>query len=108
MLDFEVDPSDPQRIAASSEAELLRSRDGGATWRSLGHAAGARLAWPARDALYRALKDGGDTWQAGGSVDGEPYRFKWVGRGELSLVLGDATIMHTTDGARTWKAAFRP
>ena len=116
LLDFEVDPSDPEGLVASSDAELLRSRDGGATWQSLGRAAGTRLGWPARNALYRALKDGtversadgGDTWQAAAPVDGEPYRFKWVGRAELYLVLGDATIMHTTDGAQTWKAAFRP
>ena len=116
VVDFEVDPSDPQRIVMSNERELYRSGDGGASWRRIDRGAGTRLAWPARDALYRGLQDGtversadgGRTWAAAASVEGEPYRFKWVGRDELYLVLGDATIMHTTDGAKTWKAVFRP
>jgi photosystem II stability/assembly factor-like uncharacterized protein len=116
VIDFEVDPSDPQRIVASNEDQLFRSSDGGASWDELDRAVGIRLAWPARDALYRALEDGtversadgGDTWRSAASVEGEPYRFKRVGRDELYLVLGDATIMHTTDGAKTWEAVFSP
>lgn len=27
---------------------------------------------------------------------------------ELYLVIGDGTILHSDDGARTWDAAFRP
>jgi len=41
-------------------------------------------------------------------VNGEPYKFKAVGRDELYLALSDGTIVHTTDAAKTWKAAFRP
>ena len=52
--------------------------------------------------------DGGETWNPAGRVSGEPYKFKAVSTDELFLALSDGTIMHTTDGARTWKAAFRP
>ena len=87
IIDFEVDPADPQRIVASNADELFRSQDAGASWRPLDRREGIRLAWPAADALYRALKDGsvqrsgdgGETWQAAGRVDGEPYKFKAVG-----------------------------
>ena len=58
IADLEVDPANPRRIVASSDTEMYRSVNGGAAWKLLGGAAGARLAWPARDALYRALKDG--------------------------------------------------
>ena len=52
--------------------------------------------------------DGGDTWNPVGRVTGEPYKFKTISGDELYLALSDGTIMHTTDSAKTWKAAFRP
>ena len=116
IIDFEVDPADPKRIVASNDNELFRSTDTGESWRPIDRREGIRLSWPAPDALYRALKDGtversrngGDTWEKAGSVDGEPYKFKAIGKDELYLALSDGTIMHTTDGAKTWEAVFRP
>lgn len=116
IADFEVDPANPRRIVAASDAELYRSADGGAAWERIGGGSGSRFAWPARDALYRALKDGavqrsadaGTSWQTVGRVDGEPYRLKAVSRDELYLVIGDGTILHTRDGAKTWEAVFTP
>jgi hypothetical protein len=113
---FDVDPGDPRRIVAASDTELYRSADGGAAWERIGRGSGIRLAWPARDALYRALKDGsvqrssdgGTSWATTARVGGEPYRFKAVSREELYLALGDGTILHTRDRARTWEEAFRP
>ena len=116
IIDLEVDPDNPRRIVASGDAEMYRSEDGGAAWKPLGGASGSRLAWPARDALYRALKDGavqrsadaGTTWKTVGRIDGEPYRMKAVSREELYVVIGDGTILHTRDGAKTWETAFKP
>jgi photosystem II stability/assembly factor-like uncharacterized protein len=116
IIDFEVDPGDPKRVVAANANELFRSTDTGESWRPIDRREGIRLAWPAPDALYRALKDGsversgngGDTWQGAGAVDGEPYKFHAVGPDELYLALSDGTIMHTTDRAKTWKAVFRP
>lgn len=116
IIDFEVDPADPEHVIASNADELFRSRDGGESWRPIDRRQGIRLVWPAAGKLYRALKDGtvqrsadgGGTWTSAGSVDGEPYKFKAAGPDELYLALSDGTIMHTTDGARTWEAAFRP
>lgn len=113
---FEVDPADPRRIVAASETELYRSANGGAAWERIGQGSGIRLAWPARDAFYRALKDGsvqrssdgGTSWETTARVDGEPYRFKAVSRDEAYLALGDGTILRTRDGARSWDEAFRP
>lgn len=116
IIDFEVDPADPEHVVASNADELFRSKDSGASWRPIDRRQGIRLVWPAAAKLYRALKDGsvqtsadgGETWKPAGGVDGEPYKFKAVGPDELYLALSDGTIMHTTDGAQMWTAAFKP
>ncbi len=116
ITDFEVDPGDPRRIVAASDAEVFRSTDGGATWKRSGAGSASRFAWPAPDALYRAVKDGsvqrsaddGTSWETVGRVDGEPYRMKAVSREELYVVIGDGTILHTRDGGRSWEEAFSP
>jgi hypothetical protein len=116
IIDFEVDPADPQRIVASTEEQLFRTLDGGKSWRGLDTAEGIRLAWTAPDALYRAEKDGtvqrsrdgGGAWERVGSVPGEPYKFKAKGPEDLLLALSDGTVVETKDGGRTWTEAFRP
>jgi hypothetical protein len=116
IIDFDVDPSDPDRLVASNDDELFRSEDGADTWRPIVQAPGIRLAWAAPDTLYRADKDGtirissdgGDSWEDVGRVDGEPYKFKVIDEKHLYLALGDGTIMETTDGARSWKPVFEP
>ncbi len=116
LIDFDVDPSEPDRIVGSTENELFRTEDGGRTWRPLQAAEGIRLAWPAPDALYRADIDGvvqvsanaGGTWQDVGRVGGEPYKIEAVDRERLFMALSDGTILKTTNGARTWDIVFRP
>jgi photosystem II stability/assembly factor-like uncharacterized protein len=116
IIDFDVDPSDPERIFASSERQLFRSEDGAASWRGVDRAEGIRLAWPAPDAFYRAerdgvvkrSRDGGGSWQEVGRVPGEPYKFKATGPESLFLALSDGTIVATEDGGRTWTEEFRP
>lgn len=116
IIDFEVDPRDPDHLVASSEDRLYRSTDGGERWRAVAVAEAVRLAWPAPDALYRAEKDGtvqqsrdgGETWQRAGHAPGEPYKFKAVGTEHLFLALSDGTIAETTDGGRTWEKVFAP
>ena len=116
IIDFEVDPGDPQRIFAATDGQLFRTEDGGKGWRGIATGDGIRLAWPAPDAFYRAEKDGavlrsrdgGGSWEAVGSVPGEPYKFKATGPEALLLALSDGTIVETKDGGRTWTEAFRP
>jgi photosystem II stability/assembly factor-like uncharacterized protein len=116
VIDFEVDPEDPDRIFASTDSTLFRSEDGGEGWRPVDQAEGIRLVWTAPDALFRAERDGtvrrstdgGIRWQEVGSVPGEPYKFKALGTEELLLALSDGTVVHTLDGGRSWEETFRP
>lgn len=116
MIDFEVDPANPQRIVASTETELFRTEDGGKSWRPLARADGIRLAWPEPQSLYRADKDGtvkvssdgGLRWRDVGRVDGEPYELRATGPKALFAALSDGSILETTDGGATWRDRFRP
>jgi hypothetical protein len=116
MIDFEVDPADPQRIVSSTDKELFRTEDAGKSWRPLTSADGIRLSWPRPDTLYRADKDGtvrvssdgGTRWKEVGSVGGEPYELRSTGGKGLLLVLSDGSILETKDGGATWQDRFRP
>jgi len=117
IIDFVVDPADPDRILADTDEKVFRSTDGGDGWHPLLSAKRMRMAWPAPGFLYRADQDGtiytspdkGDTWKRISKVAGEPYKFKETrDPRHLYLALSDATIVETTDGAKTWKVVFRP
>jgi photosystem II stability/assembly factor-like uncharacterized protein len=116
IIDFEVDPADPERIIASTETELFRTEDGGRSWRPLTPAKGIRLAWVQPKLLYRAdadgtvkiSEDGGTRFRDVGKVGGEPYELHATGPKALFLVLSDGSILETTDGGSTWRDRFRP
>ena len=116
IIDFEVDPANPDRILASSQRRLFRTTDGGKRWRPIQPGDGTRLAWPEPDTLYRAQADGtievsknaGDSFTIVGKVPGEPYKFKIMGPEHLYLALSDGAILETTDGGKEWKDVFRP
>ncbi len=116
IIDFEVDPDDPDRIVAATDEQLYRSLDGGDSWRPTLREQGVRLAWPEPGKLYIATKDGrvqqstdgGDTYEDVGRIDGEPAVIKTVAADELLLALTDGTVLRTSDGGASWSEVFRP
>jgi hypothetical protein len=116
IIDFEVDPADPDRIVASTEDEVFRTEDGGESWRPLAPEDAARFAWPDAKALYRATKDGtfsvstdgGTRWEDVGQVGGEPYEIHAMGPRAAFVALSDGSIIETQDGGATWRDRFRP
>ena len=92
IIDFEVDPEDPDHLLAATDSRLVRSEDAGERWRPIDSGDGIRLVWPAPGALYRAQKDGtversrdgGERWDVVGKVEGEPYKFKAEGPEKLT------------------------
>jgi photosystem II stability/assembly factor-like uncharacterized protein len=116
IVDFEVDPANPDYILAATDDRLFRSEDGGETWRPFQLIEGVRLAWPEPDKLYIAAADGsvsrstdgGERLERVGRVDGEPAVLDPLSADELDMALTDGTIVRSTDGGATWEEQFRP
>jgi photosystem II stability/assembly factor-like uncharacterized protein len=116
VIDFVVDPTDPDQLLASTAKEIFRSTDGGRSWSATVAAPFARLAWPSAQVLRRADGDGlvyasdnaGASWEPIESVDGEPWKLLAEGEDELYIALADATILTSTDGGESWQEHFKP
>lgn len=115
MIDFVVDPDDPDHLVATDKTTVYRSLDQSKSWRPLSKAQQGRLTWPASGSLYRADGNGlvykssdGESWDRVGAVDGEPFKLKGLGADHLLAALSDATVLETTDGARSWKELLSP
>lgn len=116
VLDFVVDPRNPDVLVASTEEQLYRSEDGGKTWRPQSQGAAPRLDWPAGEVLMRADGDGrflvsadaGRTWEERGTIAGEPYKVLAQDADRAYVALSDGSILETTDGGRTFADRFRP
>lgn len=116
VIDFAVDPTDPEYILASTDETIYRSKDEGKSWRAIGPSMSTRLAWPAPEKLYRADRDGrfqisddkGESWDDVGRIEGEPWKLKAKGPDEMYVALSNAAVQRTEDGGRSWKEVFTP
>jgi photosystem II stability/assembly factor-like uncharacterized protein len=113
VLDIAVDPSDPRYLIASTGKELSRSTDQGNTWKALGPAGRAELAWGGKG-LFRADHDGtvltskdrGRSWSRVGKLDGSPGKLVETSDGNLYVALDDGSIQRSENGGREWKTVF--
>ena len=116
LTDLAVDPDDPARWVATAEDGVFVSRDEGGTWRPVDAVAGAYVAWPAPDALYRIdpggavrrSRDGGRAWEETGSAGGDPLAFAAADAGTLFAALADGSIRRSDDGGATWGDHLAP
>ncbi len=116
VLDFVVDPEDPKHLIASTAEQLYRTEDEGNSWRPADQGNAPRLAWPVKDAILRADKDGlfqvstdgGQTWERRGRIDGEPYKVVATSADRAFVALSDGTIVETEDGGRSFEVRYKP
>ena len=115
LIDLAVSPTDPRRFVASTDQALMTSLDDGRRWRLLRRDAIGLLAWAQMKQLVWVDANGtvskssdlGATWQRRGSIGGQPAAFAADGT-ELLAALGDGTVLHSTNGGRTWAVRARP
>ena len=109
-IDVVVDPGDPEHWAVSTEQGTFVSTNGGQSWRPRDTTFGARLVWPAKDALYsvdrnggvRVSTDGGRSWDERGEIGGLPSEVTAGRQGELLAGVVGGKIRRSRDGGRTW------
>jgi photosystem II stability/assembly factor-like uncharacterized protein len=110
-----VNPTDSDRVVASTEQGLFASTDAAKGWRPVNDRLAGLLAWPSVNELYlvdaqgqvQVSRDGGVQWQVVGSIDGEPAAFIADGQ-DLYAALADGQVKRSTDGGRSWTVRARP
>jgi hypothetical protein len=109
VIDLALDPGDPARSVASTEAGLFGSRDGGESWRQLARDRAGLLAWTAdglvlvdgAGAVHRS-RDGGRRFERVGDVGGQPAAMTAHGD-DLYVALHTNEVLVSSDGGRRWR-----
>ena len=115
LIDLAIDPTDGDRVLASTETGVQLSQDGGRSWKATPLRTPALLAWaqPERpaaiggDGAIRTSPDGGRTWKPAGTVDGQLAAFAADGDGALYVARPDGAVDWSRDGGRTWRPRSR-
>lgn len=116
LLDFAVNPIDPDFIIGTGPGGLLRSLDGGLTWEPVQAEPMVLLHW-SNNGLLRGVGpngeiyanfDQGATWEpAMETVGATPVAFTAAGD-ELFLATDDGRILKSDDWGWSWQETFRP
>lgn len=115
MFDLAIDPTDGERIVASTERGLFVSPNAGRAWRRLDGDAAGLLAWPTADGLFLVdgrgevsrSRDGGRGFERVGSIGGQPAALG-SHRRDLYAALGDGRVVRSADGGRRWTVRAGP
>jgi hypothetical protein len=115
LVDLVIDPAGSETLLATTQAELLISRDSGRTWRALSETTGL-LAWPGPNRLYLLAPDGrlwasadrGRRWQPRGEIGGRPAAFATSLDGRMHAALHSGAIKESSDGGRSWRTVIPP
>lgn len=119
LLDFVVDPDDPEHLLATvaeslEKLVLVRSTDGGRAWAPVDAPPRlARLAWGQIDRLWGVgmdgrvwrSADGGRSWDRAGRAPGAPEAL--VDTGTSLVVAAGGVVAESSDGGESWQQLAR-
>jgi photosystem II stability/assembly factor-like uncharacterized protein len=115
IADLAADPTDPQRVLATTEAGLVVSENAGKDFTAVADAPllllvdiaadGGSTAGVAPDGVVFFSTDGGRTWAERGNVDGAPAALTADGE-KIYVALGGA-VLASTDGGTTFTELYQ-
>lgn len=114
LFDLAVDPQEPTRFIAATEAGLFEATAGG-EWKQIEGPLGL-LAWPQATSLFlvdgegrvSVSEDRGRSWRSRGSLPEAPAVLYAASPSEVYAALADGTVMHSADGGNTWSPRVQP
>jgi hypothetical protein len=115
LFDVVIAPDQPRMLLATTQVQLVLSRDGGRTWGAVTETTGL-LAWPQPDRLYLLAPDGrlwlspdrGKRWKPLGALGGRPAAFAVVPGGPFYAALHGGLIKTSSDGGSSWRLLALP
>lgn len=113
LRDFDVSPTNPQTLLATTDTGLQRSSDGGATWTPAGGPPLLLLAWETADRLWGLTTTGdilrstdGSTWNPAGTLTGQATAFA-AHDNTLYTAVHEQGIFRSTNAGVTWTKLYR-
>jgi hypothetical protein len=111
--DFDISPTDPQTLLATTETGPQRSTDSGATWSPAGGPPMVLLAWETTDRLWGitttgdivASANGGTSWNPSGKLAGQATALA-AHDGNLYASVHERGIFRSSDGGATWTQLY--
>ena len=115
LIDIAIDPADADHVLASTGSGARVSTDGGRSWQDTALEAPVLLAWAEKSGPFaiegggrvHSSSDGGSTWRAGGTYQGEPAAFAADASGTIYAAQGDGSVDASLDGGQTWQPRSR-
>jgi photosystem II stability/assembly factor-like uncharacterized protein len=112
---FAVSPTDPQLVLGTTGRQLLRSSDGGRTWKPTQGPTLLVLDWADEAGLWGISPNGqvwhspdaARTWQRPGRVGGQPEALL-AHQDRLYAAVMELGIVSSADGGRSWQLRYRP
>jgi hypothetical protein len=116
LVDLAIDPRDLHHLIASTNRDLVESRNDGRAWRTLRRGAVGLIAWPSSNRLVfidadgnvHRSRDGGRTWRDGvGGIGSQPAALM-AHASELYAARVDGNVVRSDDGGANWSLRARP
>jgi photosystem II stability/assembly factor-like uncharacterized protein len=115
LISLAVDPTDPDRLVATTTSGVITSTDGGRSWNTIEAPVLAWVSWADDGTLAGAgpnggihvSTDGATSWSEAGALPGSPEALLAIDRQALVAAVSEQGLFRSDDGGATWTSIPR-